>query len=87
MGDSERAWACTKHIMTVSRGRLHGDKIERLSVVSATYKLDKARIRQKEVEYIECSSHDAVWDDNDENVDLALEQFGMDGSKLRDMPT
>ena len=87
MGASERAWACTKKIMTISRGSLHGDKVERLSVVSTTYKLDKARIRQKKLEDIECSSRDAVWGDDDENVDLALEQFGMDGSKLRDMPT
>ena len=75
-----------KKIMTVSRGSLHGDKVERLSVVSTTYKLDKARIRQKELKEIECSSRDAVWGDDDENVDLALEQFGVDVSKLHDTP-
>ena len=36
-----------KKIMTVSRGSLLGDKVERLSVGSTTYKLNKARIRQK----------------------------------------
>ena len=67
MGASERAWACTKKIMTVSRGRLLGDKIERLSVVSTTYKLDKTRIRQKQLEEIECSSRDAVWGNDSKN--------------------
>ena len=73
--------------MTVSRGRLLGDKIERLSVVSTTYKLDKARIRQKQLEGIECNSRSAVWGDDDANFDLALEQFGVDVDKIHDTPT
>ena len=82
MGAIERAWACTKQIMTVSRGSLHGDKAERLSVVSTTYRLDKARIRQKQLEGIECNSRSAVWGDDDAHFDLALEKFGLKISQM-----
>ena len=73
--------------MTVSRGSLLGDKVERLSVVSITYKLNKARIRQKQLEGIECNSRSAVWGDDDAHFDLALEQFGVDVDKIHDTPT
>ena len=84
---SEQALICTKGILTAGRGHLGGEKIECLSMIFTAYKLDKAKFRQRQLEGIECSSKNAVWGDDDEQFDLALEQFGVDVSKLHDTPT
>ena len=61
MGARKRAWACTERIMTAGRASLGGEKIERMSINSKAYNLDKARVRQKQLDESECSSRNAVW--------------------------
>ena len=43
-------------IMTAGQVTLGGEKIERLSIISAAYMLEKARIKKKQLEEIKCSS-------------------------------
>jgi hypothetical protein len=87
MGASERAWATTKLIRTSRRARLGGGKIEKLTVVSSTYKLNKARIKRQELEKLTCTSRDALWGEEDESFDLALTTFGVNVGAIRNTPT
>ena len=86
MGASERGWGVTKKIKSGQRVGLGSDKIEKLSIISMTHKLNKARIRHLEMEKLNCEDKGALWRNEDERFDLELENFGVNIDDINDTP-
>ena len=87
MGAAERGWGVTKIIKSGSRSHLGADKVEKLSIISTTHKLETARIKRKSLELIDCKHKYALWGDEDAAFDLGLDKFGVDIEAINSTPT
>jgi len=87
MGASERAWGNVKEIKTGQRVGLSGKKVEALSIISQTHRLHQARVLRQLRETFDCIDKHALWGEEDERFDLALDKFGVNVSALRVLPS
>ena len=51
---SKRTWAVTKKIKSSTHNKLKEPKVENLSIISTSYKLNKARMHCREMEKLNC---------------------------------
>ena len=86
LGASERAWATTKLIRTSHRSSLGGNKIEKPTVVSSAYKLNKARIKRQQMEKLDCISRDVLWGEEDKMFNIELANFGVNVGAIINTP-
>lgn len=87
MGPSERAWAGTKEIASGQRSHISAGKLEKATLISTTYRLDRAQKQRVALEKIDCREKGALFGEEDERFDLGLEKFGVDVDALKDTPT
>ena len=66
---------------------LGGDKIKKFTIVSSTYKLNKARIKCQDLEKLTCTSSNALCGEEDERFDLVLANFGVNVEAILNSPT
>ena len=61
IGAAKRALGNLNSINTGQRSHLGGAKIEKLSIISTTYKLEYAMIRPLALEKLECQDMNTLW--------------------------
>ena len=84
---SERAWAVTKKIKSSTHNSLQGLKVEKLSIIFTSYKLNKVRMHRREMEKLNCVNAKALWGDEDERFNLELENYSVDLDAINETPT
>ncbi len=83
IGSCERAWGDVKHIKTGKRKHLSARATEMQSIIYTTARIGAARIKAAQYEGIVAVPGSGMWNDDDINFDLDLENFGVDTSVLR----
>ena len=65
------------------RSHLSSDKLLKQGTLYTSSNICRARIKREELEKPDCTSHQAVWGDDDEQFDVGLEKWGVDVDSLK----
>ena len=65
IGPGKRAWGDVKHLKTIKRVRLSGDKTEKQATFYTNARINEARLKQVAMEKIETVGKDSLWGDYD----------------------
>ena len=87
MGDFERGWVVTKRIKYGHCAKLIGMKTDKISIISTTIKLNKARTKREELQDLVCKDKNALWGEEDGIFDLGLKKFRVYISAINETPT
>ena len=82
-GGAERGWSDNKVVKSGKRSHLSSDKLLKQGTLYTSSNICRARIKREELEKPDCTSHQAVWGDDDEQFDLGLEKWGVDVDSLK----
>ena len=85
IGSCERAWGGVKHIKSGKRQHLGAKATEMQSIIYTTARIATARIKATQYEGIITVPGSGMWNDDDINFDLDLENFGVDTAVLRNV--
>ena len=85
IGAAERGWGDAKEMKDGKRSHMSAIKTEMQSIIYTTARLDEARHKRIEMEKI-TAGKGAQWGDDDVDLDLGLEKFGVNVAALKDGP-